>query len=117
MITAIYVYEPTTLSINTSEENLELATMGSSTTVPLNAYPSTNSLPVGRGIYKIASWGQAVSVSCGSSGTVLVDTAVSPKKPYPDFAPSGVLEQFTGVTLTQLQDFFVVAEGKTLPNP
>jgi len=52
MRTAIFVYQPTSLTISTSENDLELCGM-TATPVPLSGGP--NALPVAPGIYKIDS--------------------------------------------------------------
>jgi hypothetical protein len=109
MLTAIYVSELASITIAVNESDLELTQLSSNTPIPLPN--STNTLQLGRGIYKLVSTN---SVSVTGNQSVLVESAINPKSGYPQQSPRFVADSFTGISTETLQSFFAVADGRSL---
>ena len=112
MLTALYVYEPTTVDIVTSENDLTLCEIDATTSRPLGG---SSTLHVERGIYKIVST-HSITVT-GNQGSVFVQLVADNKEGYPQQPPPVVAEHFAGVTAAQLRAFFNVPDGRDYPNP
>lgn len=109
MRTAIYVYQPSTVRVYTSESGLSLCQMGGSTPIPLAA---SNTLSLGVGIYKIES-SQSVTVTVESQ-SVTTGLVSNDKDKHPEGLPPGFATSFSGINLTELQNFFAFADGRHL---
>jgi len=113
MRTAIFVYQPTLISISTSERDLELCGMGANT-VPL--LEGDNTREVAPGIYKIVS-NQDVRVTGDASA---FDVVVNPYDKDNDPTPPPPLRAFASfapLDAAALQRFLAVADAKDLVNP
>jgi hypothetical protein len=108
MRTAIYVYEPTTLHIETHEDGLKLVQLDSD-----NAYglETSNSIAVEPGVYKILST-QAVDIIT-RTGQVFVQWTLGDKDQWPDPPPSALRAPIS-TTSTALHEFFAVTDGRSL---
>jgi hypothetical protein len=105
MRTAIFVYEPTTVTI-TATENLQLASFDGA---PARAV-TASALAVGPGIYKIVS-ASPVSVVSASSRTQVLSTT-SDKDKWPDPPPATLPGTLAGTAPPAIWDFFVVPGAK-----
>lgn len=112
MRTAIFVYQPTVVSIRTNESNLELSRMDSGTVVLL---AGQNEQPIGPGIYKIVS-SQDVEVT---GDALAFDVVVAPnnKDNPPTLPPRLASQNPIPIDAAALQAFFAVPESKDLANP
>jgi len=111
MRTAIYVYQPTSINISTSEGDLQLCCMNTDI-VPLSA--GLTVLSVAPGIYKIVSC-HDVEVT-GDSSVFDVEITRDNKTNGPPLSPRAA-ESFAPIDLAALQAFFVVPDAKDLANP
>ena len=112
MRTGIFVYETTSLNIQTNENDLELCGMAS-TPVPLSPGQSTQS--VAPGIYKIVS-SQSIEVTGDSS---VFDVVVLPDDKTSGPPPPLRLTSasFSPVDPGALAAFFVVPDAKVVLRP
>jgi len=110
MLTAIYVYQSTSLNISTSEVNLQLCGMTGGS-VPLAFGP--NAPWLAQGVYKIVSSNE-VQITGDSSAFEFVATTNKTNGPRP---PSLGLEVLGSLDAAALQAFFVEADAKTIANP
>jgi hypothetical protein len=99
MRTAIFVYEPTTLTIHATE-NLDIIPYGN--TESLSAPGQTTSLAVQPGVYKILS-DRAVTIEYPKNASVEVLATDDPKGPFPQPTPQP--PRF-GIADTDMQSFF-----------
>lgn len=112
MRTAIFVYEPMSLNIQTAENGLVLCGMTAGS-VPLSEKQTTQA--VQPGVYKIVS---ALGVSVVSDSPAL-DVIVEPndKTDIPTLPPLRATTSFAAIDLAAMQAFFVVPDAKRLANP
>lgn len=108
MRTAIFVYEPTTVTITTSETNLQLISFDGKSDVVV---VSEAALPVVPTIYKIVSSSQ-VLVGSASSKTQVLDTS-NDKDEFPD-PPLALPSTMVGTSTEAIQSFFVIPDAKSL---
>jgi len=110
MRTAIFVYNPTTVSIETNEDKLCLVQMGTSTIVPLDR---SNKIQIERGIYKVKS-STDVTVS-GDLTQIAIQVITNNKDPFPDPPLNAqALAGSSGDPVTAIQKFFVVPDERKL---
>ena len=118
MRTAIFVYEPTTLTITTTEAGLELVPFEGNALASQprarTALSESNSIEVQPGIYKIVST-ERVTVLSQGDWQIEVMTSVS-KTPFPTPKPS-LLSSFANVPDTMIQSFFEIPDARAFKNP
>lgn len=108
MLTAIYVYQPTTLHFKTCESGLELSRMPDTAT-PLAEGESEKS--VDKGVYKIVS-SYAVDVS-GTAGLYEVNPNPSIKTNGPHIPPLAA-QNLGPLEVSALQAFFGITDAQKL---
>lgn len=110
MRTAIYVYQTTSVTISTSESDLELCGLDASS-VSLSV--GNNAKTLAPGIYKIVS-SQQVGIE-GDDSAFEITTFT--KTNDPDFTPPRAIETFTSLDASALQAFLAAPDAKAVLNP
>jgi hypothetical protein len=110
MQTAIFVYESTSVTIETSESNLELCKMNYET---VSLASGSNSRAVTPGIYKIVS-SQDVHVTGEPSA---FETVTTNNKTAVPPVPLKATESFAPLSEQAFEAFFAVPDAKELQNP
>ena len=111
MLTAIYVYQSTSLFIETSESDLQLCGMTTGN-VPLVSGPNTAWLA--HGVYKIVSSHEVKVTGETAAAFESVPTTNKTNGPRP---PSLGIEAFGPLDASALQAFFVESDAKAIANP
>jgi hypothetical protein len=112
MRTAIFVYQPTLISISTCEHDLELCGM-STATVPLSGDRKT--LPFAPGVYKIDSC-HDLEVTGVTGDTSLFDV-VSSKKGNDPTPPARAASSLAPLDAAALKAFLSTPDAKQVVNP
>jgi hypothetical protein len=113
MRTAIFVYQSTTLTIETSERNLKLVSLDP--TFVEVTLPSGTAIPVTPGVYKVESAMRIeVAMQPGIEVTIDADAKLkTTKDPWPDPPPKAQIE-LPKLTNEILHDFFLDAKALTV---
>jgi hypothetical protein len=109
MRTAIFVYQPTSISISTSESDLQLCGMNLATVPLLNGQ---HEYVIAPGIYKIVS-SHEVQVT-ENPAAFHVEATTSNKNDVPTPPPSAPAQMFEPLDMTLLEAFFAVPASKDL---
>jgi hypothetical protein len=107
MRTAIFVYQSTTVAIETHESNLQLVHLGTNNITNL---PLSGGQLLGPGIYKILS---LVPVTIPNSNTAFDAAFTSDDKTQWPEPPLRALSTFD-LNTSEIQSFFVVPDAKSL---
>lgn len=99
MRTAIFVYEPTTVTITTKEADVALTRLDGATPV---AFSPGKPVALDAGIYKVVSVA-AVTVT-GEPTALYVASTTNDKDPFPEPPP----KPFTAAPITAIQGFFQI---------
>lgn len=108
MRTAIFVYEPTTITIKSDDTGLQIVPYGGASAFAVTG----NAQSVSTNLYKVVST-SAVSVASGATSTVVVSTT-SDKDKWPDPPPLTLPSTMAGTTDQQISDFFVIPGARSL---
>lgn len=106
MRTAIFVYEPTIVTIKTSESNLQLISFDGKAA----AAPDGCELAVAPGVYKIVSSSDVGVASASSKTQVLVTLNDKDQFPDPPLLPSTM----EGTSTEAIQSFFAIPDARSL---
>jgi hypothetical protein len=111
MRTAIFVYEPTLITISTHESNVELCGM-TAATVPLPM--GNNAQTIAPGIYKIVA-SQDVQVTGDTAAFDVIVSNTKDNDPTPP--PLRATQSFGPLDTAALQTFLTVPAAKVAVNP
>ena len=105
MRTGIYVYADSIISIETSEDNLQLEPMTAGSPVAL---ARSNRIAIGPGVFRVISM-QTVEVTPDAGDDVEI-IALGDKDKWPD-PPPALTAMFSGVTTDSLGAFFPMSKA------
>lgn len=110
MQTAIFVYQPASMTISTNESNLQLCGMNNET---VSLSPGHNERSVAPGIYKIVS---NQDVEFGGD-TFAFDTVPTTSKTSVPTVPVKATQALPPISAEAFNAFFAVPDAKVVQNP